>query len=528
MLISNNPIQSFFSTRKVLVVFICVAIASVAIGYLGARNALYAIGLVGIIVLAVLILAWPDITTIAVLVVLYTNAVAVAVQYHNLPFIVGAAVPLALMNPLAIYLVIRREKLIFHPMLGLLIIYLLIQIVGAIQAIKIDVAFSEVFTFVSEGLVLYFLITNVVRDSRMLRRVTWALLIGGALIGGLSGYQQVTNTFDNNYGGFAQVSNAAFGTGQELLLGEAVQPRLAGPIGEQNRYAQVMLMLVPLGLVIFWGERSKLLQITALVATGLISVGVLLTFSRGAAVGFVLMIVIMALLRYIKFYQLAIIVLGIFLLLQLVPQFGARLTSLELLSNLVSANSSTSISQADSSTQSRLTEMMSAVLVFVDHPIIGVGPGMFRYYYQDYAKLVGLRVLAATRQAHSLFPGLAAESGGLGLLCFLAILYVTLRDLSRARRGWMKSRPYLANLATGFILAIVCYITTGLFLHMGYIRFFWIIMSLAGALIYIFKNQSHASIPLGIIAQEEMKILGKTKRIKDNHSNNEVNNNIGD
>ena len=43
--------------------------------------------------------------------------------------------------------------------------------------------------FFVEGLLLYFLLTNVIRTPLMLKRVVWVLLISGALIGGLSLYQ---------------------------------------------------------------------------------------------------------------------------------------------------------------------------------------------------------------------------------------------------------------------------------------------------------------------------------------------------
>ena len=79
----------------------------------------------------------------------------------------------------------------------------------------------------------------------------------------------VTQTFDNNYGGFAQVQSD-FATGVEDLQGEIEQPRLAGSIGEKNRYGQIMLMLVPLGLFQLWIYRSTGLRILALVLTGLI------------------------------------------------------------------------------------------------------------------------------------------------------------------------------------------------------------------------------------------------------------------
>ena len=58
-------------------------------------------------------------------------------------------------------------------------------------------------TFASEGLLLYVLMTNAVRDWRTLQAVFIALLAVGTLLGGLSVFQEVTGTYDNQYGGFA-------------------------------------------------------------------------------------------------------------------------------------------------------------------------------------------------------------------------------------------------------------------------------------------------------------------------------------
>ena len=85
------------------------------------------------------------------------------------------------------------------------------------------------------------------------------------------------------------------------------------------------------------------------------------------------------------------------------------------------------------------------------------------------------------RQAHDLYLHIAAENGGLGLLAFLGILALTLRDLIRVRRRWLVARPELAAMATGLMLAVVTYMTTGLFLHLSYARYFWLVLAIAGA-----------------------------------------------
>jgi O-antigen ligase len=118
-------------------------------------------------------------------------------------------------------------------------------------------------------------------------------------------------------------------------------------------------------------------------------------------------------------------------------------------------------------------------MIFKDHPLVGVGPDMVRYYTQDYSRDIGFRFLTKNPQAHSLFPGVAAESGILGLICFLLILYFPLRDLVRARKRWLVSHPDRSYLATAFFQVLISYVVTGLFLHLSYQRFFYLMIALA-------------------------------------------------
>jgi O-antigen ligase len=129
--------------------------------------------------------------------------------------------------------------------------------------------------------------------------------------------------------------------------------------------------------------------------------------------------------------------------------------------------------------------MLAAARVAADYPWLGVGPGNFKYYNRDYAKIGGFRAQAEDRKAHCLYLEIAAEHGVAGFICFLAIIGLTLRNLASTRRHWMHTHPEIANTATGFILAIAAYLITGLFLHLSYIRYFWLMLALAAATNYV-------------------------------------------
>jgi len=424
--------------------------------------------------------AWPNAATLAVIGILYSNAAVVAITFHGVPRVIGASVALLLAVPLVHYVVLRRGKLIIDPVLPLIGVFLATELFAS--AFSSNPAFSlrKLGVSVVEGLCLYFLIVNVVRTPAMLRRATWVLLGVGAFLGGLSAFQQVTKTYHCHYAGFAQMSQASFQTDQATPHGRLRQRRLAGPIGDQNRYAQIMLMLVPLGLFRFWSERSRVLRVLALAATVLTLAGVTLTFSRGAAVAFALLLAIMVLLRCISWKQLGIILLGMLLIFLALPQYAGRLTSLGVFGTALQAEGP-GIAKADSSIRSRYTEAMAAGLMFADHPITGVGPGMYPAHYHQYAKKVGLRLKKSARQSHTLYLGIAAELGAPGILAFLTIVGAAFWNLARARRRCLGRRPDLANLVTGFMLAIVAYLAIGFFLHFAYVRYFWLMLALAGA-----------------------------------------------
>jgi hypothetical protein len=442
------------------------------------------------------VLLWPELLTLLVFFVMSSNAAAIAVQFHGIPFIIGASAPLLLLVPLANYVSLRRQKLIFHELMIWVLLFHLVQLFGTIFARNVDAAMGSLLEHLVEGIVFYFLIINAVRTPTVLRLVLWVLLLSGAFLGALGFAQVMTGNYTNDYWGFAQISNAAFKTGEETLQGQVEQPRLAGSIGEQNRHAQVMLMLVPLGIFLFMSERSYLLRILLAGMTGLTAIGVATTFSRGAALGFALVLLVMVFLRYITIFQLLAVAVGLVLLISLaLPQYVTRLGSLQGLVGLVAEDSSSTESGPDGSLKNRSVEMLAAALVFVDHPVVGVGPNMFRYYFKEYTLAAGETTRGAeARMAHNLYLSIAADHGVLGLLTYLGGIGFTLRGLAQARRRLQEQNPALAAMATGFILAIVTCLATGIGLHFGYARFYWLIMALACATIQIARAQSENNV----------------------------------
>lgn len=438
--------------------------------------------LVGAAIVGYVSLSRPNVAIYLAMFLLYTNTPVIAKRFHGIPHPIVYSVPLLLLLPIAYRVLFRGQQIFFPRVTVWITLFLMVQTVGAFVSIDPPAAFESVLISITEGALLFLLIVNAVRTEQVLHGVVWAFLAGGAFLGAVSAHQYLTNSYDKNYGGFAQTEGKGFGVQGERV--KIIQNRAAGPLAVKNRYAQIMLMLFPLGLSQFCGERKALLKWLAIAATILIMIGWALTFSRGSAIAFALTVTVMVGLGHLRLRQLVIVGALAGVLLLALPQFRVRLASLETLPALLTGKM-TSANRPDGAVTGRVTEMLAAARVYVDHPIIGVGPSMFRNYSQEYGNVGGLKALETRREAHCLYAAVAAEFGTFGLIALFGGVFVTLRDLRRTCLACADSHPLLSRLATGFFLMIVVYLTTGIFEHFSFIRYFWTMMALATACVCI-------------------------------------------
>lgn len=482
-IITRFSIQSIYPLIPVFILVIALAIGAAAV-----YSPWVVLTAVLLITATIAMLLKADVATIAVAFILYANVAVVAVKFHDVPFVIGAAFPLLLLLPLIYHIIFRRERIILSPAFPFILSFLMVQLISTAHSVDPPTAFQILVEMLSEGVLVYFLFVNVIRTKQTLRRVIWTVLVAGTIMGALTTYQQVTGTFDNNFGGMAQVADGSFRTGEENLQGEERQSRLMGPIGEQNRYAQVMLLLVPMGMFLFLGERKQHLKWLALGTTLLSASGVVLTFSRGAAVAFVLLLFIMVVIRLIKWYQLAGVLLAVFLLFTILPQYQTRLLSIQGVSGLFSDDSTTT-EEPDGAIKGRTTAMIAAFRIFADNPIIGVGPGMTKFFTQEYGNDLGIRILTENREAHNLFLAIASDYGAVGFAIFFGMVGITLYRLHRNRLRLLQTDPAMGYLVTGIMLSLYAYLFTGFFLHFAYIRYFWFLMALANAAIVLIEAE---------------------------------------
>ena len=484
-------------------------------------NAILVFSLVIVVFLVMALFYWPEAGTVMVIFIIYTNLAVVGYKYHGLPQIVAASVSLLLGIPLTVYWFVRRKKFIIDYTWILMLGFLVAIYASLLVSINVTLAEEWIKTYLLEGVALYLIIINVVRKLTTLRAVVIALLVAGGLLGGLTLIQEATHNYGNNYGGLAQRNTENWQGGpasQTTLAMERSKVRLAnragGPIGGPNRYAQILLVLLPLGLFRFFDEKAIRRKGLVLLLTTLTLGGALLTYSRGAFITFAVILAIVTFMRYIRFYQVALSALFFFLLVAIAsPGYFDRMQTIGGVTALFSQDAS---AKADGATRGRVTEMLAALKVFLDYPLVGVGPGQYaKYYSVDYMAdpEIAYREIGKSRKAHTLYFELMAETGLFGFGTFMAIVGYVLLKLWHLRRRASKARIDLANTATAFMLSVVTYLTSAVFLQLAYQRYFWLLIALAGAAIQIIGSElekdesSHDALQTGNIGPEKLDLV---------------------
>src|SRR5262249_35107220 len=137
-----------------------------------------------------------------------------------------------------IYYQIRPKGLV-KPMLllGSYAFVCLMSLAYANNLGRTYVALTEFAVAVMTGLIMLI----VLQQGEMYRRTIWTLLFAGMLMGGVVTVQYLTGTMTNNYWGFGQAEI-------RQIVGAVRDYRSAGPIGDANFFAQIMVTLIPLGL----------------------------------------------------------------------------------------------------------------------------------------------------------------------------------------------------------------------------------------------------------------------------------------
>lgn len=306
------------------------------------------------------------------------------------------------------------------------------------------------------------------------RRWTWVVL--ALIVAGLA----------NALIGFYEFLGGS-GADHLLILGRFF--RAFGTFGQPNPFAGFMGLLAPLALMSAWGyaitwyrQRRSDLLVFAIFYSGafaLLAGAILISWSRGAWLGFAASLGIIALAlprRFWHGFTLAASIVVLFASLWLTgilpDSIVARLSSATEEFFAFEDMRGVEITPENYAVAERLSHWQAALNMAREHPWLGVGMGNYEVVYAQYRLINWEEPLG---HAHNYFLNILAETGLLGLLVYGKVWLIIMIISWRIRRH----PDYLARAVGIGLLGTWTYLTVhslfdnlyvnNLFIHMGFL-----------------------------------------------------------
>jgi O-antigen ligase len=373
---------------------------------------------------------------VAVLALVASGPLELALSYGNAQITPTKAIGALAFVSFALNALATRRRIYFDWAHGIVLAILAIALLSTLQARELGDAISTTTRYAS-FVALFFVVSQFVGDHRLQRLIAWTLSIASTVTG------------------FLAV--------KEFLSGNTLLARL--PEGDPNDVAFVLATTLPLS---FWllrepGGRRAL----AVAMIAMISVAVVLTFSRGALVGLAagLLWKILVDRRHVGVVAAAALTTGAAIALVVFLAGGRVDSGLHAKGKVAGKNVST-----------RLEAWSLAGNFAVDNPLLGIGPGQYRDRYN--AATDQLPGTTPLKVVHNAYLDIAAELGvvaGLLFVCYLVLMLVRAWTANITGRG---PPGYGGALTIALLVGCVSALT----LSEQYYAPFWLLGALATAL----------------------------------------------
>jgi O-antigen ligase len=427
----------------------------------------------------VVIVARVEVGLVVLVFVTYTRFSDVMIRYYGAPSIMQWFVPFLLVIIVIRWLVYGERPAGWLKTALIVLGYSLVGFASLLYAQSYARTLENMSFYVRDAVIAVVVVILLYRASS-LRHTIWTLLTAGMFIGTIGLLQHVTGDFTNVYGGFAQSTLMN-------IIGETSGYRIGGPVGDPNFFGQIMLVLVPLALDRLWSERTPLLRLLAGYALAISVLTVLFTFSRAGFIGLLFALSLAFLRRRPRLMTIFLLVIICIAILQMVPpEYSERMrTLLDFVPGFQQTDPMRDLAFKD-----RASNMQAALLMFYDHPVLGVGLGNFEPLYPEYSVRVGTSPGRGARSAHSLYVEVAAETGMAGLIALAILLWIMFRTLIRARNDLASAdRQQEAGIVSALTVGMAGYMLAAAFLHDAYPRYFWLLFGIAMATSNVTRNE---------------------------------------
>jgi O-antigen ligase len=318
------------------------------------------------------------------------------------------------------------------------------------------------------GVLLYFSVANCVLTRGQARLIMRALLLCGALAAltsiillalpdtaALSILVALGRIGYPTEGRVLRYIEDGPGTGLERAIGLSVDP---------NSFAGMLALVTALALALLFARRALLPRGILFGVVGVLTLALLLTFSRGALFGLIAAAIYLAALRYRRLWW-AMIAAGVI--------GGGLLVAFGLADDIVQRLFA-GVQLQDQAQQMRLAEYQNAIAIIARYPVFGIGFGL--------APDIDL-----TAGVSSIYLAIAQRMGLVGLLAFGGLVaswfIITLRaaqQMDDERADW------LLGAQAGLVAALVVGIADHYFFNIEFghmVALFWGVAGLGMAIV---------------------------------------------
>ncbi len=433
-------------------------------------------GFIGLI-FGVMVLLKPEYGVFFLIFFIYANLSSTFTYQFHLPSLNKPLVGLIAVSVLVSRFMMAHEPVRFNTTTIFMVIYGAALLTSSFFAEDGKVAIDGATDFLKD-LIIFVLIINVADNEKDWRGAMSVFLLAGTFLASLSAYQGLSGDYKNTFWDLAQPLTAH-------ISGETERPRLTGPLGDPNFYSQILVMSLPLAVYRVLDERSRNRRLYYIYSVLVLFISIMFTYSRGGMLALVLIAGLIAIDRKVPPHIIGLSAATFFLVVMpLLPkEVSDRFSTLNILSQLGKSGSSSSVrGVGDESMQGRTSEMIVAVQMFMDNPLIGVGFDNYPVLYQEYSKYLGIDNRSEQREAHSLYLEVGAETGLLGYIGMGGILVTTILAMNKASNMLSQAgRNDLNSWVKGLRLGVYGYMFTSIFLHQGFPRYLWMLLALSSA-----------------------------------------------
>jgi hypothetical protein len=278
-----------------------------------------------------------------------------------------------------------------------------------------------------------------------------------------------------------------------ILLGAVLSSAMGGSLAgrlvidngsrfaDPNDLAQFLLLGMCFALAALKKGAPMFVRVALFPGLGLILIAFLRTGSRGGFIG-LMAVTVMLFLSGSGGQRVRAVLAGLIIVtltFTVIPQ------SIRARYSYIFGVHSEDEDQGEASADARQQLFWRSVRITMQHPVVGVGPGMFAVAENNLAIDQGL-ARGYWHETHNMYTQVSSEDGIPAFLFFVAILVRMMKTLSQIRRFEKQTTEpgvaEAARLAYWIRLALIGFLVTGAFLSCAYSELFFVLCGLTVAL----------------------------------------------